>query len=99
MVYVINNTSDLVLLIVESSDDKKVEIQSISPAELLKQHKLDMVRKQKARGVTTPGNVADQTTGDTVPQLGRGGLRGGFISLDMSIKTISLSVKEVAKVI
>ncbi|XP_056000805.1 protein MCM10 homolog isoform X2 [Ostrea edulis] len=85
----------------DSSDDKKVEIQSISPAELLKQHKLDMVRKRKARHTTTvtaPGNLDSQTPRDIVPHLGRGEVRDGFISLDMSNKTNSVSMKELAKI-
>ncbi|XP_061187039.1 protein MCM10 homolog [Saccostrea echinata] len=83
----------------EFSEDKKVEIQSISPAELLKQHKLDMIRKKRAKqtGVSSLGSQASPTA--TAPQLGRGGLSDGFISLDMTSKSKPISSKELAKMV
>lgn len=80
-------------LIVESSADQKVEVFSVSPAELLKQHKQEMLRKQRARlGTPTAPPL------ELAPKLGRGGATGGFVSLDMSKKGKPISKTELAKV-
>lgn len=80
-------------LIVESSADQKVEVVSVSPAELLKQHKQEMLRKQRARlGTPTAPPL------ELAPKLGRGGTTSGFVSLDMSKKGKPISKTELVKV-
>ncbi|XP_062585653.1 protein MCM10 homolog [Saccostrea cucullata] len=83
---------------IESSEDKSVEIQSISPAELLKQHKLDMIRKKKAKQAGFPSLGSQGSPTPRAPQLGRGGLADGFISLDMTSKRKPISNMELAKI-
>uniref|UniRef100_K1QYT0 Protein MCM10 homolog n=1 Tax=Magallana gigas TaxID=29159 RepID=K1QYT0_MAGGI len=81
----------------DCSGDKKVEIQSISPAELLKQHKQDMVRRRKSRQSGLPSLESPQNPKDVTPKLARGGSMDGFISLDMSKKAKPVSSTEIAK--
>lgn len=83
----------------DCSGDKKVEIQSISPAELLKQHKQDMVRRRKSRQSGLPSLESPQNPKDVTPKLARGGSMDGFISLDMSKKAKPVSSTEIAKVL
>lgn len=81
----------------DCSGDKKVEIQSISPAELLKQHKQDMIRRRKSRQSALPSLESPQNPKDVTPKLARGGSMHGFISLDMSKKAKPVSSTELAK--
>lgn len=82
---------------IECSGGKKVEIQSISPAELLKQHKQDMIRRRKSRQSALPSLESPQNHKDVTPRLARGGSIDGFISLDMSKKAKPVSSTELAK--
>lgn len=75
-----------------------MEIQSISPAELLKQHKQDMIRRRKSRQSALPSLESPQNPKDVTPKLARGGSMDGFISLDMSKKAKPVSSTELAKV-
>lgn len=75
-----------------------MEIQSISPAELLKQHKQDMIRRRKSRQSALPSLESPQNPKDVTPKLARGGSMHGFISLDMSKKAKPVSSTELAKV-
>lgn len=81
----------------DCSGDKKVEIQSISPAELLKQHKQDMIRRRKSRQSALSSLESPQNPKDVTPKLARGGSMDGFISLDMSKKAKPVSSTELAK--
>lgn len=76
-----------------------MEIQSISPAELLKQHKQDMIRRRKSRQSAFPSLESPQNPKDVTPKLARGGSMDGFISLDMSKKAKPVSSTELAKVL